>query len=69
MSAAKPTRRAFIKHTGLWGLGCALGLAGCGDGKPESAAKTAVSADPCTDLSNLSEADLALRDTDFGSGL
>jgi len=55
-------RRIFVKRAGLYGLGVALHMIGCG-GDSEQAAHT--SAESCTDLSNLTTGQIKVRDT-FG---
>ena len=60
------TRRKFMKITGLCSLSATFWLAGCGGEKEKAEpAASLETADPCTDLSELSEAQVQLRDT-FG---
>lgn len=65
------TRRAFCHRAGLLGLGTIFWSTGCGqeDGKqadPQAEGKALpATTDPCTDLSDLSEAQVQLRDS-FG---
>ena len=66
-----PNRRIFMKRAGLCGLGAAFYLNGCGGDsekaaeKAEQATAALEKADPCTDLSDLTEAQVQIRDT-FG---
>lgn len=64
-----PNRRIFMKRAGLCGLGAAFYLNGCGGDsekaaeKAEQATAALEKADPCTDLTDLSESQIQLRDT------
>ena len=62
-------RREFLRAAGLCGLGATLWLAGCGGNTEQSARKTGQAAasaageNPCQDLSDLSDAQIKLRQT------
>ncbi len=65
-----PYRRKFMKRAGLCGLGAAVYLTGCGGdseqtGQDAATADAQKDADPCSDLSALTAAQIQIRDT-FG---